>query len=160
MKWWAVVAVLGLGSFARADAPARPGLIGSLHLYPMTSFPDLLGGAVTVHLIPWVDVQGGLSAFPGRFGWWVRGGPRFLVLDSRDDQHHGLTWRVSVLAGYRAFRDAKADAAGFSGLLSTDFTHFFREHLGLSIQAACGGLYDAAGKRVLPELRLGVGITF
>ena len=72
----------------------------------------------------------------------------------------GLIKPLRDANGYRAFRDAKADAAGFSALLSTDVTHFYSPHLGLSIQAACGGLYDAVGKRVLPELRLGVGLTF
>lgn len=154
---WALLAVV-LASTARGEE--RPRLWGSVHLYPMTSFPDLLGGGLTLHVIPWIDLQGGLSAFPGRFGWWVRGGPRFLIGDFRDETHRGLTWRFSALAGYRAFRDPKADAAGFSAILSTDVTHFFSPHLGLSIQAACGGMYDAAGKRVLPELRLGVGLTF
>ena len=155
---WALLALV-LSQAVRAE-PERPRLYGSVHLYPMTSFPDLLGGGLTVHVIPWIDLQAGLSAFPGRFGWWVRGGPRFLIGDFRDELHHGLTWRVSALAGYRAFRDVKADAAGFSALLSTDVTQFFSPHLGLSIQAACGGLYDATGKRALPELRLGVGLTF
>ena len=154
---WAVVAVLWC---AVALAEERPRLLGSVHVFPMTSFPDLLGAGLTVHAIPWVDVTAGLSAFPGRFGWWVRGGPRILVGDFRDERHHGLTWRVSALAGYRAFRDVKADAAGFSAVLSTDVTHFVSPHLGLSVQAACGGLYDATGKRVLPELRVGVGLTF
>lgn len=154
---WALLAVV-VASAARGEE--RPRLLGSVHLYPMTSFPDLLGGGLTLHVIPWLDLQGGFSAFPGRFGWWVRGGPRFLIGDFRDETHRGLTWRFSALAGYRAFRDPKADAGGFSAILSTDVTHFFSAHLGLSIQAACGGLYDAPGKRVLPELRLGVGLTF
>lgn len=157
MRWALVALVLSQGALAED----RPRLIGSVHLYPMTSFPDLLGGGITLHVIPWIDVQTGLSAFPGRFGWWVRGGPRFLIGDFRDlETHRGFTWRVSVLAGYRAFRDAKADARGFSALLSTEVTHFYSPHLGLSIQAACGGMYDDSAKRVLPELRLGVGLTF
>ncbi len=156
---WVVVLTLLCSPLALA-AEDRPHLWGSVHLYPMTSFPDLLGGAITVHAIPWIDLQTGLSAFPGRFGWWVRGGPRFLIGDFRDETHRGFTWRVSVLAGYRAFRDPKADAAGFSGLISTDVTHFYSPHLGLSIQAACGGMYDDVAKRVLPELRLGVGLSF
>lgn len=160
MKWALVAAGLLLGSAAHAADLERPRLWASVHLFPFTSFPDLLGGSITVHAVPYLDVTGGLSAFPGRFGWWVRGGPRLLLGDFRDDTHRGLTWRVSVLAGYRAFRDVKADAAGFSAVLSTDFTHFFAPHLGLSVQAACGGMYDAAGKRVLPELRLGVGLAF
>lgn len=157
MRWALLTLALSLTAHA---GPLRPRLIGSVHLYPMTSFPDLLGGGITVHAIAWFDVQAGLSAFLGRFGWWVRGGPRFLVADFRDETHRGLTWRISALAGYRAFRDSKADAAGFSALLSTDVTHFYNPHLGLSVQAACGGLYDDSAKRVLPELRLGLGVTF
>lgn len=159
MKAWLAAGLL-LAFAARAQDLERPKLWASVHLFPFTSFPDLLGASVTVHAIPYVDVTGGLSAFPGRFGWWVRGGPRIMLGDFRDDAHRGLTWRLSALAGYRAFRDARADAAGFSAALSTDFTHFFSPHLGLSIQAACGGLYDAPGKRVLPELRLGIGLAF
>jgi hypothetical protein len=156
---WSFVALLLSASVAGAEED-RPRLIGSVHLYPMTSFPDLLGGQITVHAIPWVDIHAGLSAFPGRFGWWVRGGPRFVIADFRDENHRGLTWRISALAGYRAFRDSKADAHGFSAQLSTDITHFFQPHLGLTFQAACGGMYDDAAKRVLPEIRLGVGLSF
>lgn len=156
---WSLLALL-LSAHAARGEEDRPRLIASVHVYPMTSFPDLLGGQLTVHAIPWVDVHAGLSAFPGRFGWWVRGGLRFVIGDFRDEHHRGFTWRISALAGYRAFRDSKADAHGFSAQLSTDVTHFFQPHLGLTFQAACGGMYDDAAKRVLPELRLGVGLSF
>jgi hypothetical protein len=126
----------------------------------MTSFPDLLGGAVTVHLIPHVDVQGGGSYFPGRTAWWARGGPRLTILDARDDAHRGLTWRVAALLGYRAVSDARGAAAGFTAMLSSDLAHFFAPHLGLSVQMAMGALYDDPNKRWLPELRLGVGLAF
>src|SRR3954471_7422029 len=95
--------VVGLLFAGVADAEDRPHLIGSVHLYPMTSFPDLLGGQLTVHAIPFIDVHAGLSAFIGRFGWWVRGGPRIVIADFRDETQKGLTWRISALAGFRAF---------------------------------------------------------
>ncbi|MFZ5439018.1 MAG: hypothetical protein ACOZQL_03365 [Myxococcota bacterium] len=156
------VAVLLLGATARAaDEPPRPLLLASVHLSPFTAFPELLGASVTVHAIPWVDVAGGVSGgVGGRFGWWVRGGPRLMVADLRDEQHRGLTWRLALHAGYRAFRDARADAAGFSGLFATDFAHFFAPHFAFAVQLALGGLYDAPNKRVLPELRLGLGVAF
>ena len=157
MKRW-VVALALLAS--TAHAAERPHLLGSLHLFPFTSFPDLLGASVTVSAIPWVDLTGGVSGFSDRFGWWARGGPRFEIFDRRDEAQRGLVWRVSVLAGIRAFRDARADVRGFSGALSTDICHFFLPHLGFSVQVALGGTYDATGKRVLPELRLGAGLTF
>lgn len=157
---WVVVAVLLAAPAVGAEELERPHLIASIHLFPFTSFPDLLGASVTVHAIPWVDLSAGVSGFVDRFGWWARGGPRFLILDKRDDTHRGFTWRVSVLAGYRAFRDVRANVAGFSGAVSTDLCHFFLPHVGLTVQAALGGTWDAAGKRILPELRLGVGLTF
>ena len=138
----------------------QPHLIASVHLMPMTSFPDLLGAQVTVHAIPWVDLQGGISGLTDRFGWYVRGGIRYLFNDWRDETHVGLTWRFSLLAGYRAMRDPKANAAGFSGLLATDFAYFFKEHLAFTVQLAFGGLWDNPFQRVLPELRLGVGVSF
>lgn len=153
----ALVAALTLSS---AEPAPRPHLFASVHLFPMTSFPDLLGASVTVHAIPYVDVTSGLSWFPDRFGWWVRGGPRLQIADFRDEANRGLTWRLSALAGYRAFRDAKANAAGFSLVFSTDFTYFFQDHLGLTFQVAMGAMYDDPSKRWLPEIRGGVGLAF
>lgn len=161
MKLAVALVLLSAAGASAEEEPERPRLLGSVHLYPFTSFPDLLGAAVTVHAIPWVDVEGGVSGFVGgSFGWWVRGGPRLLVADLRDEQHRGLTWRIALHAGYRAFRDARADAAGFSGLVTTDFARFFSPHFAVAVQLALGGLYDAPNKRVLPELRLGLGVAF
>ncbi len=157
---WCVVAIALSAVAARAQDLERPRLIASVHVTPFTSFPDLLSVSATVHAIPYLDVSGGVSGFTDRFGWWVRGGPRLQVGDWRDEQHRGLTWRISAQAGYRAFRDARANAAGFSGLVATDFAHFFSPHFAVSLQVALGGLYDAASKRVLPELRLGIGVAF
>lgn len=159
MKALALVVALAAAA-AHADDVARPHLLGSVHLFPFTSFPDLLGASVTVSAIPWVDLTGGVSGFTDRFGWWARGGPRFELFDQRDAQQRGWVWRVSVLAGYRAFRDARANVGGFSGALSTDLCRYVLPHLGITVQAAMGGTYDAVGKRLLPELRLGVGVTF
>lgn len=161
MKRCVVLAAL-LASSAFAADPDRPHLIASVHLSPMTSFPELLGGQLTVHAIPFVEIQGGLGGFPGtspRFAWWVRGGVRYLFNDWRDAENKGLTWRIAVLAGYRSSSDPRASAAGFSLLAATDLDWFFADHLALSFQLALGGMYDAKGKRVLPELRLGVGIS-
>jgi hypothetical protein len=142
-----------------ALAGDRPHLVASAQVTPMTSLPDFLSAFVTVHAIPYVDLQGGASFFPGTFGWWVRGGPRVLFNDWRDDQHRGLTWRVALLGGYRAFRDTKGDARGVSFVLANDFTYFLTPHLGLTLSVSGGGLYDVPGQRFLPELRLGLGVT-
>lgn len=45
-------------------------------------------------------------------------------------------------------------------MASSDVTYFFSPHLGLAFQLAGGGSWDGNGKRVVPELRLGVGLTF
>lgn len=154
MSWAALALALSL-----ASAEDRPHLFASVHASPMTSFPDLLGGQLTVHAIPFVELQGGLGGFVDRFSWWVRGGFRYLFNDWRDENDLGLTWRIAVLAGYRAARDPRVNAAGFSGLVATDFDWWFARHLALSFQLALGGMYDAAGKRILPELRLGIGVS-
>lgn len=89
---------------ATESAPP-PRLIGSVYVSPMTAVPERLSAWATLHVIPFVDVQGGVSFYPGTFGWWVRGGPRVLVDDWRDTSSHGVTLRLALLAGYRAVRD-------------------------------------------------------
>lgn len=155
---------LALAAVLAANEPApvveRPWLFGSVQVSPFTSFPEGLAAQVTVHAIPWVDLQAGLGGFVDRFAWWVRGGVRYLFNDWRDEHQRGLTWRWSLLAGYRSTRDPRATAAGFTGCVASDFDYFFFEHLGLNFQLALGGTWDDPNKRVLPELRLGVGVSF
>lgn len=155
MKWAVVAAVLS----ASGLASERPRLLASAQVSPMTALPDFLAAFVTVHAIPYVDLQGGASFFPGTFGWWVRAGPRVVLDDWRDEAQRGLTWRVALLGGYRAFRDTKGDARGVSFVLANDFTYFFAPHLGLTVSLSGGGLYDVPGQRFLPELRLGLGVS-
>ncbi len=155
MKGAVVAAVLA----SSALAGDRPHLVATAQVSPMTALPDFLSAFATVHAIPYVDLQGGVSFFPSTFGWWVRGGPRVVFNDWRDEAHRGLTWRVALLGGYRAFRDAKADARGVSFVLANDFTWFFLPHLGVTVSVTGGGLYDLEGARFLPELRLGLGVT-
>lgn len=146
---------------APAEAPAeRPRLFASVYLSPMTAVPERLSAYATVHAIPWVDVSGGASFYPGTFGWFVRGGPRVTVDDWRDEEDRGVTLRLALLAGYRVVQDARVNGGGFSGVVTVDVTYFFARHLGLAIQAAGGGSWDGDGKRVVPELRLGVGVAF
>lgn len=146
---------------ATAQEPERPWLIASVHVSPMTAFPDGLAGQVTVHAIPWVDLQAGLSTFPGqRVAWWARGGVRYLVADGRDEDQRGVTWTMAVLAGVRAVRDSRVDALGFSGAVASDVRWFLAPHFALSLQVLLAGMYDGAGQRVLPEARLGLGVAF
>lgn len=145
---------------AHADDVERPWLFGSVALSPYTAFPDLLSASVTVHAIPWVDVQAGAALSATTSGWWVRGGPRYLVNDWRDEQQRGLTMRISLLAGYRAFRDARVDARGFCGALTLSLTYWLFPHLGVDLLVLAGGTYDAPARRVVPELRLGLGVAF
>ncbi|MEW5743235.1 MAG: hypothetical protein AB1938_30280 [Myxococcota bacterium] len=126
----------------------------------MTAVPERLSAWATLHVIPWVDVQGGVSFYPGTFGWWVRGGPRVTLDDWRDEAHRGVTLRLALLAGYRVVQDARVNGGGFSGVLAADVTYFFAPRLGLAFHLAGGGSWDGNGKRVVPELRLGVGLSF
>lgn len=160
MRALAASAVLLYALAASADEPERPWLFGTVAISPYTSFPDLLSATVTVHAIPWVDVQAGGARSATTSGWWVRGGPRYLVNDWRDEQQRGLTMRIALLAGYRAIKDVRVDAKGFCAALTLDLAYFFLPHLGVSVQVGTGGTYDAPAKRVVPELRLAVGAVF
>ncbi len=137
----------------------RPWLLGSAFASPMSALPERLSAWATAHVIPWVDVSGGVAFFPGTSGWFVRGGPRLLVDDWRDEHHRGLTLRLALLGGYRFIQDARVTGGGFSGVLTVDVTYFLAPHLGLAVQLAGGGSWDARGQRVVPELRLGLGVT-
>jgi hypothetical protein len=145
---------------APAEEHQRPMLIASLYVSPMTAVPDRLSAFATVHAIPWVDLQGGVSFYPGTFGWWARGGPRITIDDWRDETDRGVTLRLALLAGYRALQDERVTGGGFSGVLAADITYFFSRHVGLAFHIAGGGSWDGNGKRVVPEFRLGIGVTF
>lgn len=144
---------------AAEPAPDRPYLVATAQVTPLIGLPDLLSGFVTLHAIPYVDLQAGLSFFPGTIGWWARGGPRAVFHDWRDETQRGLTWRIALLGGWRTFRDVKGDARGVSFALANEFTYFLAAHFGLTLSVTGGGLYDVAGQRFLPELRLGLGAT-
>jgi len=151
--------LLAMALAAAPGAHERPWLFGSVYLSPMTAMPERLSAFATVHAIPWVDLQGGVSFFPGTFGWWVRGGPRVTVEDWRDDDDRGVTLRLALLAGYRALDDERTHGGGFSGVAAADITYFFSRFVGLAFHLAGGGSWDGTAKRVVPEFRLGIGVT-
>jgi hypothetical protein len=46
-----------------ADLPSKPRLVGSVRVSTFTGLPDVLGVSGTLRLIPYVELEGGASAF-------------------------------------------------------------------------------------------------
>lgn len=141
------------------DPPERPRLIGSVRLSTFTGLPDVLGVSGTLHVIPYVDLEGGASAFVFAQSWYVRGGPRWLFEDWRDDSNKGVTLRLSLLAGYKsiALADSRFGSFHFAGAL--ELTWWLASHAGLTLQLSGGGTVRA-WPAFFPELRLAWGVSF
>lgn len=137
----------------------RPRLVATVRVSTFTGWPDLLGASATVHLIPYVDIEGGGSALFLTRGWYVRAGPRWLFEDWRDEHHRGLTLRPSALAGFKRveLRDAAFQGFHFAGAL--DFTWWLGRYVGLSLQLSGGGTVRA-WPAFFPELKLAYGVSF
>lgn len=141
-------------------APAdRPLLIASVRVSTFTGWPDVLGASATVHLIPWVEVEGGASAFVFSRGWYARGGPRWLFEDWRDEQHRGLTLRLSALAGVKSVTLKDSSFLGFHFAAAVELTWWLASHVGLTLQLTGGGTVRA-WPAFFPELRLAWGAGF
>lgn len=134
-------------------------LIASVRVSAFTGLPDVLGASATLHLIPYVDIEAGGSALVFSQGWYVRGGPRWLFEDWRDEHHRGATLRLSVLAGFKSLRLRDSAFAGFHAALAAEFTWWLASHLGLSFQLSGGGTVRS-WPAFFPELRLGIGVAF
>ncbi len=120
-----------------------------------TGFADLLGASVMVHAIPYVDLEGGGALISP--AWFVRAGPRYMLVEARP-----FTVRVAALFGYKLVDRANDVTRGFHFGGTVDFNYWFARHFGLSVQLSGGATYDAsrAVRKMLPDLRLGVGVSF
>lgn len=141
-----------------------PRLALTLRISPVLAFPDVLSASLTVHAIPYVDIEAGVG-----FGIFVatayaRTGPRLLIKDWRDESYQGWTMRASVLAGYKVlalWETSTVHALNAIGAL--DWTYWTGRHLGFSLQLAGGAVVPvnlSAGLGVMPDLRLAIGLTF
>lgn len=142
-----------------SDPPARPRLIASVRLSTFTGLPDVLGVSGTLHLIPWVDLEGGASTFVFATSWYARGGVRWLFEDWRDETHRGLTLRLSLLAGVKSIALVDSRFLGFHFAGAVELTGWLAEHVGLTLQLSGGGTVRA-WPRFFPELRLAFGVAF
>jgi len=141
------------------EMPERPRLIGSVRLSTFTGFPDVLSVSGTLHVIPFVDLEGGASAFVFAQTWYVRGGPRWLFEDWRDASHRGLTLRLSLLAGYKAIALPNDRFASFHFVGAVDLSYWFAPHAALTLQLTGGGTVRA-WPTFFPELKLAWGVCF
>jgi hypothetical protein len=139
---------------------ARP--ILSARASAFTGFPDVLGVNVTVHAIPFVDLEGGVSALVGGTSAYGRGGPAYLFGDWRDEKGHGLTGRISALFGYKWVDGFGTVTRGFNFAGAVELTRWRSRHFGVTIQLAGGGTFDPSRvtRKVFPDVRLSVGLSF
>ncbi len=142
-----------------ADGAPRPLLIGSVRVSTYTGLPDVLGVSGSVHLIPWVDLEGGAAAFVLAQSWYVRGGPRWLFEDWRNDAQVGPTLRLSALFGFKAVATTAARFQGFHFVGAVEFTWWLASHFGLTAQLTGGGTVRT-WPVFFPELRLALGVAF
>lgn len=121
-----------------------------------SGFPDTVGGSLTVHAIPYVDVEGGAAAVNP--SWFVRAGPRYALIDARE----GLMVRVAALFGCKTATVLGELTRGFHFAGTLDFTWWLATHFGLSLQLSGGGTFDPSkpGRKMLPDLRVGLGVSF
>ncbi len=120
-------------------AGSEPRLIGSVRVSTFTGLPDVLGVSGTFHLIPYVDLEGGASAFVFAQSWYARGGPRWLFEDWRDEANRGLTLRLSALAGVKSVALPNERFLGFHFVGAVELTYWFAAHAGLTFQLTGGG---------------------
>lgn len=140
-------------------AGSEPRLIGSVRVSTFTGLPDVLGVSGTFHLIPYVDLEGGASAFVFAQSWYARGGPRWLFEDWRDEANRGLTLRLSALAGVKSVALPNERFLGFHFVGAVELTYWFAAHAGLTFQLTGGGTVRR-WPAFFPELRLAWGVAF
>jgi hypothetical protein len=153
------VPLLVLIALLGASDVERPRLVATVRVSTFTGWPDLLSASATVHLIPYVDVEGGGSALFLTRGWYVRAGPRWLFEDWRDENDRGLTLRLSALAGFKRVELTNEAFQGFHVAFALEFTWWLARHFGLSVQLAGGGTVRT-WPTFFPDLRLGLGTSF
>lgn len=137
----------------------RPRLVASVRVSTFTGLPDVLGVSASFHLIPYVDLEGGGSAFVFAQSWYARGGPRWLFEDWRDESNRGLTLRLSALAGVKSIALKDARFLGFHFVGAAELTYWLGSHVGFTLQLTGGGTVRA-WPSFFPELRLAWGVAF
>src|SRR5262245_60632036 len=71
--------------------------------------PDLVGFSASLTSIPYFEIEGGYGCAgfdflePPDRTWFLRAGPRFLLLDTRREGGSGIALKASALAGARVF---------------------------------------------------------
>ncbi len=144
------------------EAPTPPHLIATLLISPASAFPDFLNASVTVHAIPYVDIETGAGLSLTNFTFYGRAGPRLLIRDWRDHARRGVTLRTSALVGFKQFFNFSGAAPlAFNTVATADATYWVASHFGLSTQIAAGAIVvPERTPRVLPDLRLAFGLSF
>lgn len=143
----------------------RPHLIATLRVSPVTAFPDGLGLSLVIHAIPYIDIEAGVGV---GVGWleaaaYIRGGPRLLVKDWRDEAQHGWTMRASVLGGPRHGITFVQNTLHANVAAAADWTYWVDPHFGFSVQLLGGILIPVEshqGMDYRPDVRLAVGLSF
>lgn len=146
-----------------AEITERPHLFGTVRITPMTAYPDVASGSVTVHAIPYVDLEAGAGFGPSISTLYVRGGPRFVVKDFRKADQHGWTMRFALLAGYKSISTWSPEAfTGLNTVAAADWTYWFGPHTGLTMGVTGGATvrFNNPAAPVQPDFRWSIGLSF
>lgn len=165
---------------ARADEPAPPVEqaperrgIATARVSWRTGIPDYISTSLTVNAIPRVDVEAGLTLVTPIVGsLYLRAGPRFSLYEGRNDMGHGLSVRLSALAGARDTSTYLVSAGawraqwGLNVVGAVEGTYWLLSHFGVSAQLVAGGTTYFRGPLgpllgpVTPDARFSLGLSF
>lgn len=168
MRSLACVLALAVGSAAAAEPdpgavrvaqePARrPWLAGSL--FVGGGFPQLGSAGLVVHAIPFFDVEGRVFVTGAGLGLGVGGGPRLVVVDTRDAASRGLTLRLSAIASHAWYSGMSGPGTFFGADANADLTWWLARHFGLTVRLGGGVLVQLNNGLALPLATLSLGVS-
>lgn len=134
----------------------------TLRLSPFLAFPDVLSASLTIHAIPYFDVEAGAGYGVFISTAYVRGGPRLLLFDWRNSYSKGWMMRASLLGGYKIWKMWETPPArGINAMAALDCTYWATRKVGITVQFAGGALVSLnPGDSVMSDTRFSVGVTF
>ena len=162
-----VTPALALAQAESAISPrelARPTHVASVRGSAQPGATDLFTASVTLHAIPFVDVD---TSWGAAEGLSARAGPRWTLGDRRGPDHRGGESRLSVLAGMRGLYSTASDSFLARGpnldmVAALDGTWWLEPHFGVNAQLVAGVAYFPTVERSawVPDVRFAVGVSF
>lgn len=145
-------------------APERPAHLASLRGSAQPGADDVFTASVTVHAIPFVDVE---TSWGSAEGLSARAGPRWTLGDRRGPDARGGESRVSLLAGVRGLCSTTSWTFLHRGpnldlVAALDGTWWLEPRFGVNAQVVAGVAYYPTAERSpwVPDVRLALGVSF